>query len=152
VLDHVERRRLPVEPAREDAAELAVRTAHLELDEGAGQLLDLPGCGRLAGPQADNHIADPDGLAGPQRQVAPQAVTLVEEANHRDPLRHRGRPGRELGHRLRNIDRLVLDLRLALPVRLVRPARRAGGERQHHRQARGGNEATHHDQSGVQAW
>ena len=66
VLDDVERRRFLVEPARKDPLELALRVAHVELDEGAGQLLHLPGRGRLAGAQPDDHVADAHRLAGPQ--------------------------------------------------------------------------------------
>ena len=66
---------------------------HVELEEGAGQLLQLPGRGRLAGAQPDDRVADPDRLAGPHGEIADDAVALVEQPNHRDPLRHR----RDLG-------------------------------------------------------
>jgi hypothetical protein len=151
VLDRVERRRFPVEPAGKDAAELAVRPAHIQLHEGAGQLLDFPGRGGLAGTQPDDHVADPDRLPRPQRQVALQAVALVEQAEHRDPLRHRRRAGRELRHRLRDVDRLVFDLGVPLPVAVVRAARGAGGEREHHREASVEQNGAHRNQSGVQA-
>jgi hypothetical protein len=49
MLDRVERRRFLVEPAGKDAAELALRIADVELQEGAGQLLDLPRRRRFAG-------------------------------------------------------------------------------------------------------
>jgi hypothetical protein len=151
VLDRVERRRFLVEPARKDPAILTVRAAYVELDESAGQLLVLPGRGGFAGAQADDHVTDPDRLPRPQRQIALQAVALVEQAEHRDPLRHRCRAGRQLCHRLRHVDRLVLDLGVALPVAVVRAARRAGGEREHHRETRAEQDGAHRDQSGVQA-
>jgi hypothetical protein len=151
VLDGVERRRLLVEPAGKDPAELAVRAAHVELDEGAGQLLDLPGRGGLAGAQAHDHVADPHRLARPQRQIALEAVALVEQAEHGDPFRHRRRARGELGHRLRHVDGLVLDFGLALPVGLVRAPWRAGREREQCREARAEHETAHRDQSGVQA-
>jgi hypothetical protein len=152
VLDDVEGRRLPVEPAGEDPAELAVRAAHVELDEGAGQLLHLPGGRSLAGAQPHDHVADPDRLAWPQGQVALEAVALVEQAEHGDPLRHRRRARRELRHGLRDVDGLVLDLGFALPVGLVRAARRAGGEGEQPRETRADHRSKHHVQSGVQAW
>jgi hypothetical protein len=152
VLDRVERRRLLVEPAGKDAPELAVRTAHVQLDEGAGQLLNLPGRGGLAGAQPHDRVADPDRLARPQGEVPRLAVTLVEEADDSDPLRHRRRAGRELVHGLRYVDRLlVLDVGIALPVAVVGAAGRAGGEREHHRETRADHPAKHHVQSGVQA-
>ena len=151
MLDDVERRRFPVEPARKDAAELAIRAAHVQLHEGAGILLVLPGRGGLAVAQPDDHLADAHGLAGPESQIAFETVALVEQADHRDALGHGRRAGGELLHRLRHVDGLVLDLGLALAVRLVGAARGAGRERKQCRQARAGNEAAHRDQSGVQA-
>jgi hypothetical protein len=151
VLDDVERRRLLVEPAGEDPPELAVRAAHVELDEGTGQLLDFPGGGRLAGAQPHDHVADPDRLARPQRQVALEPVALVQQADHGDALRHRRRARSQLGDGLGHVDRLVLDLGLALPVRIVRASRRAGGQRERRREAQHKGETPHRDQSGVQA-
>jgi len=151
VLDGVERRRFLVEPARKDPAELPVRAAHVELHEGAGQLLDLPRRGRLAGAQPHDHVADAHRLAGPQGQVAPEAVALVEQADHRDPLRHRRRAGRELRHCLGDVDRLVLDFGAALLIGLVRAPGGTGGKRKQRREAGAKGGAAHRDQSGVQA-
>jgi hypothetical protein len=97
--------------------ELTLRIAHVHLDEGAGELLDLPRRGRLAGAEADDHVAGPHRLARPKREVPRYSVALVEEADHSDPLRHRRRSGSDRGHRLRHIDRLRLRLRL-LPLGL----------------------------------
>jgi hypothetical protein len=138
VLDDIQRRRFLVEPAGEDAAELAVRPAHVQLDERAGQLLGLPRGSGLAVAQPHDHIADADGLAGPQRQIALDAVALVEQAEHRDPFRHGRRAGRELRHRLGHVDRLVLDRRVILAAALVGTPGRAGGEREQRREASAG--------------
>jgi hypothetical protein len=151
VLDDVQRRRFLVEPAGEHPAELAVRAPYVQLDEGAGQLLGLPGRRGLATAQPHDHVADPDGLAGPEGEVALEAVALVEQAEHCDPFGHRRRAGGELLHGLRHVDRLVLDRRLILAAALVRAARRAGGEREHQRETRADHPAKHHVQSGVQA-
>jgi len=59
VLDDIQAGRFLVEPAGEDPLELALRVAHVDLDEGAGQLLDLPRRGRLAGAQPHDDVADP---------------------------------------------------------------------------------------------
>ena len=150
MLDDVQRRRFLIEPAGEDAAELTVGAAHVELDEGAGQLLGLPGGGRLAVAQPHDHVADPDGLAGPEGEIALDAVALVEQAEHRDPLGHGRRAGRELLDGLGHIDRLLLDRRVVLPAALGAPGR-AGGEREHQRETRADHPAKHHVQSGVQA-
>jgi hypothetical protein len=151
VLDDIERRAFLVEPAREDAPILAIGATHVELHEGAGQLLDLPGRGRLAGAQPHDRVTDPDRLAGAQGEVPGLAVALVEEAEHGNPLRHRRGAGGKLGHGLGHVDRLVLDLRLALPVRIVRAPGRAGGKRERRRKAQHDEGCAHRDQSGVQA-
>ncbi len=151
MLDDVERRRFLEQPAREDPPELPVGAAHVQLDECAGILLDLPGGGRLAGAQPHHDIADPHRLARPQRQIPLQAIALVEQPEHGDALRHWRRARREPGDRLGNVDRLVLDLGLALPVGVVRAAGRAAGDGKHRRQAGHEKGAPHRDQSGDQA-
>jgi hypothetical protein len=130
---------------------LAVGAANIQLHEGAGQLLDLPGLCRLAGAQPHDHVAYPHRLARPEGQVPLQPVALVEQADHGDALRHRRGAGGELVHRLGNVDRLVLDLRLPLPVRVFRAPGRTAGERERRRKAQEKDEAAHRDQSGVQA-
>jgi hypothetical protein len=153
VLDGVERRRFLIEPAGEDTPELVVGPAHVELDEGAGQLLDLPCCGGFAGAQPDDGVANPDRLTRPQSEVPLLAIAFVEEADDGDPLRHWGRPRLHLVHGLRNVDcLLVLDLGVALAVAVIGAARGAGGEREHRRQASAEHGTAHRDQSGVQAW
>jgi hypothetical protein len=130
VLDDVQPRRFLVEPARKDPLETPLRVADVELDEGAGQLLDLPGRRRLAGAQPDDDVADPDRLARPQGEFARQAVALVQKADHGHALGHGRRAGREPGHGLRDVDRIGLGRCIALLVLLPRALRRAGAERE----------------------
>jgi hypothetical protein len=134
--------------------ELALRIAHVELDEGAGQLLYLPGRAGLAGAQANHDVADPHRLAGLEREVAGEAVALVEQAQHRDPLRHRSRPRRLGGDRLRNVDRPGLARRLAIALPFRRAFGPAGGERgEAEEEQRPGVDhcRRHHGAPGVQA-
>ena len=81
----------------------AVALLDIELQEGAGQGLRLPRRGRLAGPQPDDGIADSDRLARPEREIADDAVALVEEADHGDALRHRSH-ARQVCRDLRQAD------------------------------------------------
>jgi hypothetical protein len=131
--------------------ELALRVADVELDEGAGQPLLLPRRGGFAGQQADDDVADPHRLAGPQRQVARLAVALVHKAENGDPLGHRRRARRDLGHGLVDAD----DLGLVLVGRraLWRAPGSAGGQRpdRGERQRHAQETAVGHAQSGVQA-
>lgn len=147
MLDYVERRRLPVEPAREHPLVAAVVLPHVELDEGAGELLDLPGRGGLAGAQADDHVADARRLAGAKGEITRKAVALVEQAEHRDPLGHRRGAGREPGDGLGHIDRLGRGVAVG-PVDLGRAARAAAGERE---QRGPDDRRARHAPSGVQA-
>jgi hypothetical protein len=133
VLDHVEGRRFLVHPAGEDPLKLSLGIAHVELDERTCQLLHFPRRGSLAGAQPNDHIAIADRLAGPQLDVAGDAVSLVEQPEHRNPLRHRRGAGRHGGYRLRDINGLrfvgrrrsrCVALRLALLA-----LRAAGGKR-----------------------
>ncbi|HWK37151.1 MAG TPA: hypothetical protein VNR91_12910 [Sphingomonas sp.] len=50
----------------------------------------FPWGGHLASAQPHDRIANANRLPRPHRQVAAGAVALVEEADHRDALRHRG--------------------------------------------------------------
>ena len=97
-----------------------------DLDERAGQLLVFPRSGRLARPQAHDQVLPPRRLAGAQRDVANDAVALVEDAEHRDPLRHRRDSGLTDGARRSCIGRRSSRVLLLL---LAGPARdEAGGE------------------------
>jgi hypothetical protein len=115
-------------------------------------LLGFPRRRRFAIAQPHDHVADPDRLAGPEGEVAFEAIALVEQAEHRDPRGHGRRAGRELRYRLRHVDRLVLDFGVALPVAVLGTTRRAGGEREHHRDTRAEQSGAHRNQSGVHAW
>jgi hypothetical protein len=135
VLDDVEPRRFLVEPAREDPPEIGrSRIADVDLDEGAGQLLHFPGRGRLAGPQPHDDVAGADRLPRPQREFAHLAVALVEQPQHRDPLRHRRGAGRQPGDGLRHVDRLdFLGILLVLMLGALRGAAGKGKQRREHR-------------------
>jgi hypothetical protein len=89
MLDDVERRRFLVEPTREDAAPALVAALDLDLDEGAGQFLCFPRGGRLARAQPYDDVLPARRLAGVEHDVLDDAVALVEDAEHRDALRHR---------------------------------------------------------------
>jgi hypothetical protein len=62
---------------------------HVELDEGAGQLLAFPRSRRLAGAKAHNDVLPPHRLAGVKGHRLDDSVALVEDAEHGHPLRHR---------------------------------------------------------------
>jgi hypothetical protein len=116
VLDHVERRRFFVDPAGKDPVELALWVTHVHLHEGARQLLHFPRRALLAGAKADDDVAGADRLAWAELEFPRDTVALVEQAKHRNPLRHRRRAGRHGRHRLRDVDRLRLGLGLAVPT------------------------------------
>jgi hypothetical protein len=89
VFDHVQRRGFLVEPAGEHLSPALVRPLDVDLDEGAGELLVFPRRCRFAGAEPDDHILPPDRLARVERDRLDDAVALVEDAEHRDALRHR---------------------------------------------------------------
>ena len=60
----------------------------VKLDEGARQAVIFPRCGRVARTQAHHRVAKADRLARLEHDVADDPVTLVEQAEHRDPLGH----------------------------------------------------------------
>jgi hypothetical protein len=146
VLDDVERRAFLVQPAREYPAPLAVGTLNIELDERAGQLLIFPGSAGFTGAQSDHGIADSDSLAGLQREIAHDAVALVEEAKNRDPLRHRGDAGVGID-RFRHVHRdriFVTAVRLRGAAIATRRQKQRGGEQE-------GGRGAPHAYSGTQA-
>jgi hypothetical protein len=80
------------QPARKDAVPFVVALIlHRQLDEGAGFGRIFPRCGRLARAQAHDRAADARRIAGLHLEVANQTVALVEQADHRDTIGHRGR-------------------------------------------------------------
>jgi len=133
--------------------ELPLRVAHVELYEGAGQLLRLPRRGRLAGAKVDDDVADPPRLARLHRQGLGDAVALVEQAERGDALRHRGRPRCLGGDVLGNVDDPGLGARLPVALgRIRRPVLVAPGERrQRGRGEQGRPRRGSHPPSGVQA-
>jgi hypothetical protein len=149
MLDDVERGSLLVEPAREHSLPAALRIADVELDEGPGQRLHLPGRGRLAGAQPDDRVPDPDRLAGLEGDRPRNAVALVEQPDDGHPLRHRSGPRRDGGHGLRDVDGPRLPDRLGVARRLLLGAPVAAGERG--RKDEDGAELEPHAWSGVQA-
>jgi hypothetical protein len=150
MLDDVERRRLLVEPAGEDPLPAPLRVAHVELDEGAGEGLHLPGSGGLAGAQPDDRVADPNRLAGLEGDRPGDSVALVDEPEHRDPLRHRSGAGSHGRHGLRDVDGARFRDRLGVGLGLPLAAAVAAGERGHGEEEDGA-ELEPHTWSGVQA-
>jgi hypothetical protein len=140
VLDRVERRRLLEQPARKHPLPLLVRLLDVELDERPGQFLFLPRGGRFAGAEADDRILPAHRLAGVQRYRLHDPVTLVEDAQQRDPLRHRRDPALALGGGWRLPRRRQRDA-------VLLAALAAGGKRQRDQHGCGGRP---HDYSGIQ--
>jgi len=128
VLNDVERRRFFVKPARENPVPALVRTPHINLHEGAGQLLFLPRRGRFAGAKADNDILPADRLAGTKSDVLDDPVALVEDSQDGDPLRHRGHPA--LASRSRRHSR-------PRHARILLGILAASGQRERNQQGRG---------------
>ena len=89
MLDDIERRRFLVDPARKNPLPALVGKADVDLDESAGQFLLLPRSRRLAGAKPDHDVLAARVLTRMQRNIANDAVALVEQAQHRHPLVHR---------------------------------------------------------------
>ncbi|OAN57174.1 hypothetical protein A7X12_08080 [Sphingomonas sp. TDK1] len=89
-----------------------VLAAHVHLHESTGQVILLPGCGTFARPQAHGHLpVDPGGLARLQRDLALDAVTLVQHAQHCDTIAHRRRRrihGGGIGPHGNGVDALIV--------------------------------------------
>jgi hypothetical protein len=91
MLDHIAVGPLAEKPARKDAAPLVVALVlHGKLDEGAGFGRVFPWRRLFARAQPDDRAADAQRVAGLHLQFADQPVALVEQAQHRDALSHRG--------------------------------------------------------------
>jgi hypothetical protein len=141
MLDDVERRAFLIDPAREHPVPVLVGALDVDLDEGAGQFLQLPRRRRLAGAQANDDVLDPDRLAGLQGDVADDAVALVEQAEDRDPLGHRRDAGL-VPRRARHLDGDGIALRRLVGAAVAACQRDTAGEEE-----RGPS----HPWSGVQA-
>jgi hypothetical protein len=63
------------------------------LHESARELFLLPWRGRLARAEANRDVLHANGLPRLQRQVANDPVALVQQAEHRNALGHRGHSG-----------------------------------------------------------
>jgi hypothetical protein len=149
VLDDVAFRPFLEQPAGKIAAPLAVgRAAHVKLNERADLRRVFPGGGNFAGLQPDDGVADAQRLAGLHRQIAGQAVALVQQADHRHPLRHRGA---EQAGAFATVDPCPRDSDGAglITVGKIVPAT-AGWEHQQQRQDRPRRNANH-DASGLHA-
>jgi hypothetical protein len=120
---------------------LAIRPFDIDLDESAGELLQLPWSGRLARLEPHRDILDPHRLSRLQGQVANDAVPLIEQAKHGDAIGHPRDPGL-LGERARHFQRHRLVARF---IGLVA----AGEQGQRHEQKRGAR--TLHSYSGFHA-
>jgi hypothetical protein len=121
-----------------------VRLLHVELDEGAGQLLTFPRRRRLAGAQANDRVLYLNRLADLELEVPDDSVALVEEAKDGDAILHR-----------RDADRLAGTrscLRKRYAVGLIVLFTTAAPRHQQQRKQCTGRRLTFHAQSGVQGW
>ena len=91
-----------------------VRTLDVQLDESAGEFLILPRRRGFTGTKPDDRIVDTDRLPGLEPKIADDPVSLVQEAEDRNPLRHGGnaRPLSGAGIGRRNPRAVGLLLRL----------------------------------------
>ena len=146
MLDDVERRAFLIQPARKYPFPDSAGLLDVKLDEGPGQPFILPRRGRVARPQAHHRVAETDRLPRLQRDVADDAVALVEQAEDGDALAHRGDAGHRLD-RARNVDRHrigAVDRLLGLGREPVAPR----AQRQQRQQDKAGRA----DYSGFHAW
>jgi hypothetical protein len=121
-----------------------IGTLHVKLNESSRQLLFFPRCRRFAGAQADDHVFPPRRLSRAQSDILYDAVALVEDAQHRNALRHRRDAGL-IGTCLRLPDGWCLAL-LSLPRLLLgRAVARGHGQNGQQRSAK-----PHHRYSGIQ--
>ena len=142
MLDDIQRRRLLVEPAREDPPPALVGLFDVELDERPGERRTFPRRSRFACAQADDDVADAQGLAGLHGQVADDAVALVEQADHCDALGHRGLADILQYRSVTRIDHRAAFVGLGRAV-TAREQHRDGGDRQ---------AGATHGYCGVHAW
>jgi hypothetical protein len=143
MLDDVERRRFLEQPAREDPLPAPVGKLDVELYERARQGFALPRSGRLARAQPHHDVLDPHRLARPQRNVADDAVALVEQAQDCHPLSH-GRDASLVACRRPRLRNRPLALRLPLGLAIAVAARGTKPQRDEE------NGRSAHAQSGVQ--
>jgi len=95
VLDHIQAGRVSEQPAGEYPVPCEIgigigALANGDLDEGAGLRPRLPRRGPFARGKANDHVADAACLARLHLQILRDVVALVQQADRRDALRHRG--------------------------------------------------------------
>jgi len=115
VLDDIEARRVLEQPPGEEPPPFGSRIGigsrqHDDLDERAGLGRLLPRCGSLAGGEPHDHVADAARFAGFHLEVAGDVVALVEQAEHRDAVFHRGADGALRGDLLAGAGEFLGDL------------------------------------------
>jgi hypothetical protein len=141
------------QPSREVAPPFIVGSAaHIELHKGAGFLNIFPRRAGFAGLQADDRIADAQGVARLHGEVSRDAVALVEQADHGNALRHR-RAGQGRGAAV--ADFLPLDLHRASLIGggdIIAAARREGQQQSKGQDRQGrARRSPDHDASGLHA-
>ncbi|BBD96516.1 hypothetical protein SAMIE_1000170 [Sphingobium amiense] len=128
MLNHIAIGAVAEQPAGKGAPPFAVTARpHVQLHESAGFLHILPRRGRFARLQADDGVADTQRFARLHRQVAGQAVALVQKADDGGSLRHR-RAGNRFGADA--ADRAAFDLYRAGAVGGGHVVAAAGRQRQ----------------------
>ncbi|HVM37962.1 MAG TPA: hypothetical protein VM265_06215 [Sphingomicrobium sp.] len=113
-------------------------------------MLELPRRGGFAGAQPHHRVLDADRLARAHGKIANDAIALVEQPDHRDPLRHRRR-SRLFGRgcrRRRARHRALLRRGARLGNRITAIAAVAGGGGK--RRSQRADQPCAHVQSGVQ--
>jgi len=130
VLDHVAVGPLAENPARKDAIPFIVALIlHCQLDESARFGRIFPRRSHLACAQPNDRTPDPHRFARLQLDIADQSVALVEQADDRHPLAHRGRAF-DAAHFLRHALGLRYLRRLVATALLGRRRPVAGTERE----------------------
>jgi hypothetical protein len=119
---------------------------HIDLNEGAGQLFLFPRRRRLARPQPHHDVFPADRLAGVKHHVLNESIALVEDCDHRNPLRHWRHPGRTFAERPGGMG-LTCRCRA---ISVARPA--AAGKRDRGRGGKQDRAAELHCYSGIQGW
>ncbi|ALC13650.1 hypothetical protein LH20_16950 [Sphingopyxis sp. 113P3] len=144
MLDDVAFRPLPEDPARKDTIPFVVALIlHAQLHEGAGFRRVFPRGSLFAGPQTHDRAADARRIARFHLKLAHQPVSLVEQAQHRGALGHRGRAfdaADFLRHLFGAHNLAGLGLAATLVARAVAPRERRNRQRQQER----GNERARH--------
>jgi hypothetical protein len=98
MFDHIERRPLLEKPAGKHALPALIIAPRVgltneKLYKCSGQRLRFPGRGLLAGPQANQHIANARRFARAQPDLTRDTISLVEQPQHRNPIFHRRHAG-----------------------------------------------------------